>query len=57
MELHTSKIVASLEYSTIQNLICNNSLTHKITTDIYNSVYMKYNNKHTRVKITDNRFM
>ena len=37
-------MVASLEYSKIQNLICNNS--HRIMTDIYNSVHMKYNNKH-----------
>ena len=46
MELHTSKMVASLEYSKIQNLICNNSITHRIMTDTYNSVHMKYNNKH-----------
>ena len=46
MELHTCKMVASLEYSKIQNLICNNSITHRIMTDTYNSVRMKYNNKH-----------
>ena len=48
MELHTRKMVASLEYAKIQNLICNNSITHWIMTDIYNSVHMKYNNKHNR---------
>ena len=46
MELHTCKMVASLEYSKIQNLICNNSITHRIMTDTYNYVHMKYNNKH-----------
>ena len=39
-------MVASLEYSKIQILICNNSITHRIITDTYNSVHMKYNNKH-----------
>ena len=33
--------VASFEYLKIQNLICNNSITHRIKTDTYNSVHMK----------------
>ena len=39
-------MVASLEYSKIQTLICNNSIAHRIIKDTYNSVHMKYNNKH-----------
>ena len=39
-------MVAFLEYSKIKKSICNNSITHRIMTDTYNSVHMKYNNKH-----------
>ena len=34
------RMVASLEYSKIQNVICNNSLTNRIMTDTYNIVHM-----------------
>ena len=34
------KMVASLEYPQIQNLISNNSITHRMMTDTYNTVLM-----------------
>ena len=46
IELRTCKMVASLEYSKLQILICNNSITHSIMKATHNSVHMKYNNKH-----------
>ena len=39
---------ASLEYSKIQNLICNNSITHRIMPDTLTLYICKYNNKHHR---------
>ena len=44
-------MVASLEYSKIHNLICNNSITHRIMSDTYNSVHMKYNNKNNMSRL------
>ena len=34
------KMEAFLEYSKIQNLICNNSITNSIMTDTYSTVHM-----------------
>ena len=36
----TCKMVASLECSKIQMLMCDNSITSRIVTDTYNTVYM-----------------
>ena len=55
-KVSTGKMVATLEYSKIQNLICNNSITHRIMTDTYNTTYVNITTNIIYVKITDTRF-